>query len=81
MFKCDQCDHNANDKVSLRKHIGRKHKMIPQLDGILEGETVDEKASQTEVINVKHAEVQTDCIQSDLMGEKWSVSCLLAGSS
>ena len=58
-FKCEQCDHKANCEVSLRKHIGREHKTIPQLDGILEDETVDDKSSQTEVTHVKSAEVQT----------------------
>ena len=32
-FKCDQCDLEANCKVSLKKHIEREHKIIPQIDG------------------------------------------------
>ena len=69
-FNCDECDHKANCKVSLRKHIERYHKMIPQLDGQLEEETVDEKASQTEAKSVKQAEVQTDEIESNVT-VKW----------
>ena len=72
-FKCDQCDHEANCKVSLRKHIGKEHKMIPQLDGMLEVETTNEKASQTEVKNVKEAEVQTESVKSNV-AVKWGKS-------
>ena len=43
--------------------------MIPQLDGLLEVET-----TQTEVKNVKEAEVQTDSIQSNV-NVKWGENC------
>ena len=33
-FKCDQCDFEANCKVSLRKHTEKEHQVIPQLDGL-----------------------------------------------
>ena len=52
-FRCEQCDHKANCKVSLRKHIGKEHKTIPQLDGFEDIKSVTENFSQTESINVK----------------------------
>ena len=30
----DQCDFEANCKVSLRKHTEKEHQAIPQLDGL-----------------------------------------------
>ena len=55
-FKCDQCDHEANCKVSLRKHMGKDHKKIPQIDGFEDINSVDENISQNESINVKEVE-------------------------
>ena len=31
-FKCDQWEYEANCKVNLRKHIGKEHNVIQQLD-------------------------------------------------
>ena len=50
-YQCDQCDHKASCKVSLRKHIGKTHKMIPQLDGLLDEESPadDQKGEDKEL--------------------------------
>ena len=50
-LECDQCDFHANCKVSLRKHIAKEHKSIPQLDGVFDKchmKLYDDKESQTE---------------------------------
>ena len=47
-YQCDQCDLKASCKVSLRKHIGKTHNVIPQLDGLLEDEKFEDKEVQTE---------------------------------
>ena len=52
--KCDQCDYQANCKVSLRKHVGKKHLVISQIDGLEDVKPSEEKSSQTEV-QVKHS--------------------------
>ena len=69
-FKCDQCVHDANCKVSLRKHIDKHHKMIPQLDEFDNGNSVEEKSSQTEGLSVKKFEVETDPIDTNVT-VKW----------
>ena len=58
-FKCDQFDHQANCKASLRNHVGKEHKVIPQLDGIDDSNLEKETSSRTEGINSKKVEVQT----------------------
>ena len=69
-FTCDQCDHDANCKVSLRNHIDKHYKLIPQLDGFGDGNSVEEKSSQTEVMNVKKVGVQTDPMDTSVT-VKW----------
>ena len=69
-FKCDQCDLEVNCKVSLRKHIEKHHKVIPQLDGLEDGNSEEEKSSQTEGLNVKKVEVQTDPMDTTVI-VKW----------
>ena len=59
-FKCDQCDLEANCKVSLRKHMEKEHKVIPQLDGFEDDISKEENSSQTEDVKVNEVEVQTD---------------------
>ena len=59
--ECDQCDFQAKCKVSLRKHIQKEQKSIPQLDGFLAECHVkfyDDKESQTS-IETQETEVQT----------------------
>ena len=59
--ECDQCDFQANCKVSLRKHIAKEHKSIPQLYGVLDEchvKLYDDKESQTS-IETQKTEVQT----------------------
>ena len=58
--KCDQCDYEANCKVSLRKHVGREHQEIPQIDGFDELKVSEDKSSQTIDVQVKHSEAQTE---------------------
>jgi hypothetical protein len=67
--KCDQCDYQANCKVSLRKHVGKKHLVIPQIDGLEDLRPSEEKSSQTEV-QVKHSEAQTESSDSPVI-VKW----------
>ena len=59
-FKCDQCDHQANCKASLMKHVGIEHQLIPQLDGFNDSNSVKETSSKTEVSNIKQVEVRTE---------------------
>ena len=59
-FQCDQCDHKASCKVSLRKHIGKTHKNIPQLDGPLDAEIDADNA------RCEDKEVQTEPQQEKL---------------
>ena len=58
-FKCDQCDHQANCKASLRKYVGIEHQLIPQLDGFNDSNSVKETSSKTEGSNIKQVEVRT----------------------
>ena len=54
-FKCNLCEFEANCKVSLRKHIDKEHKLIPQLDGYQEEhceKSHDDKESQTDSMDV-----------------------------
>ena len=60
IFKCDQCEYEVNCKVNLRKHIGKNHSVIPQLDGSNDFKPSEDKSSQTDYKNVKHSEVQTE---------------------
>ena len=62
--KCDQCDYEANCKVSLRKHIGREHQAIPHIDGFDELKVSEDKSSQTIDAKVKHSEAQTETSDS-----------------
>ena len=55
-FKCDQCD----------QHIAKGHQLIPQIDGIYDINSNIEKFSQTEEINNKKVEVQTESITDSL---------------
>ena len=60
-LECDQCDFHANCKVSLRKHIAKEHKSIPQLDGVFDEchmKLYEGKESQTEK-ETHETEVQT----------------------
>ena len=36
--ECDQCDYKSSCKAGLNRHIGQKHKLIPQLDGHTEAD-------------------------------------------
>ena len=45
-FKCDQCEHQANCKASLRKHVGKEQKLIPQLDGLDDSNSVKGTSSR-----------------------------------
>ena len=70
-FECDQCEYQANCKVSMRKHIAKEHILIPQLDGVLEESAVrisDNKESQTEIVT-KDTEVQTVESQAEVCQE------------
>ena len=50
-FNCDQCDYQCDTDQGLKIHRGRKHKVIPQIDGahafsvIEEDETVNNHES------------------------------------
>ena len=59
-FKCDQCDLEANCKVSLRKHIEKEHKIIPQIDGFDDDTSEKKESSETESVDVKQVEVQSE---------------------
>ena len=63
-FQCDQCDYEANCKVGLRKHMEKQHTLIPQIDGLVDIKTSEERSSQTENTKVKNSEVQTESIES-----------------
>ena len=67
---CDQCDHEANCKVSLRKHIGQA---IPQIDGFDGLKLSEDKSSQTNDAKVKHSEAQTETSDSPVT-VKWGGS-------
>ena len=69
-FNCDQCQHQANCKASLRKHVGKEHKLIPQLDGLDDSNSVKETSSQTEDSNIKEVEVQTKLISQRKIARK-----------
>ena len=71
--KCDQCDYEANCQVSLRKHIGSKHKVIPQIDGFNDLKVSEDKSSQTIEVQVKHSEAQTETSDSPVTA-KWGES-------
>jgi len=74
-FKCDQCNFQANCKVSLRKHIAKDHKLIPQLDGALEESLVTkDKESQTDTKSAVNEYSQTDTAKTN-SGQ--SQSCLM----
>ena len=76
-FKCDQCDHEANCEVGLRKHIGRDHKVIPQIDGINDISSADEKSSPTKEIKFREVEVQTE--SKDTVQTEDSLDIVLTG--
>ena len=72
-YKCDQCEYEVNCKVNLRKHIGRKHSIIPQLDGSNDVKPSEDRSSQTNSIKVKHSDVQTGSCESSVT-VKWNES-------
>ena len=74
-FKCDQCEYEVNCKVNLRKHIGRKHRVIPQLDGATDLKPSEDTSSQTDHITIKHSEVQTESSDGHVT-VKWGESDL-----
>ena len=79
-FECDQCDFEANCKVSLRKHIGMKHKLIPQLDGHTEDETTEQQPdppdSREQSREQKNSKVQTCDICDDETKDLWDHTLL-----
>ena len=44
--------------------------MIPQLDGFIDGNSVEEKSSQTDGLSVKKVEVETDPMDTNIT-VKW----------
>ena len=57
-FECDICMFKTSCKVSLRKHIQKKHNAIPQLDGQDESfgnitSKVEDKETQTDILDTK----------------------------
>ena len=76
-LKCDQCDFKVNCKVKLRKHIEKEHKVIPQLDGVNDNNHSEERSSQTDIVKLKQAEVQTESCEIPVT-VKWGESDQLA---
>ena len=71
--QCDVCDIKAINKTSLRQHMEKEHSVIPQFDGLNDVEAHEEKSSQTKIVIVKEAGVQTETSDTGV-AVKWGNS-------